>query len=75
LSDRSDWSDWSDESDKSDPYALRHASAETVANTLLCLINQAAFLLRRQLQHLEHTFLAEGGFTERMYQKRKERRE
>lgn len=66
-SDRSDKSARSDQSDKSDPYGLRYASAEIAANTLLCLINQATFLLRRQLQHLERTFLAEGGFTERLY--------
>jgi len=45
-----------------------------VANTLICLINQASFLLRRQLQKLEQSFLNEGGFTERLYRERQARR-
>jgi len=36
-------------------------------NALICLINQANFLLDRQLASLEQTFLNEGGFTERLY--------
>ncbi|MBN1142722.1 MAG: four helix bundle protein [Deltaproteobacteria bacterium] len=61
-SDRSDASDPSDWSDLSDP--------ETAANTLICLINQASYLLSRQLKRLEERFLAEGGFTERLYRQR-----
>jgi four helix bundle suffix protein len=45
-----------------------------VANTLICLINQASFLLGRQLQKLEQQFLAEGGFTEKLYRARSEAR-
>ena len=63
-SDRSDRSDWSD------PYTLTTASAEVAANTLICLINQASFLLGRQFRKLEQSFLDEGGFTERMYRAR-----
>ena len=59
LSDRSDPSDWSDLSDP-----------ETAANTLICLINQASYLLSRQLKRLEEQFLTEGGFTERLYRQR-----
>jgi len=44
------------------------------ANTLICLINQASFLLGRQLQRLEQQFLTEGGFTERLYHGRQARR-
>jgi four helix bundle suffix protein len=44
------------------------------ANTLICLINQASYLLRRQLQGLEGQFLAEGGFTERLYRERQAKR-
>jgi len=44
------------------------------ANTLICLINQAGFLLGRQRQNLEQRFLAEGGFTERLYRQRCDRR-
>jgi four helix bundle suffix protein len=43
---------------------------ENFANCLICLIHQANFLLDRQLKALEKTFLEEGGFTERLYQKR-----
>jgi four helix bundle suffix protein len=71
---RSDLSDASDPSDKSDAYRIRTASPEVAANTLICLINQASYLLRRQLQGLERQFLAEGGFTERLYRERQARR-
>lgn len=67
-------SDKSDKSDPSDPYGVKTASAEVAANTLICLINQASFLLARQLEKLEQTFLNEGGFTERLYRQRQERR-
>jgi four helix bundle suffix protein len=60
----------SDVSDPSDPYGLKTASDEVAANTLISLINQASYLLGRQLRHLEHSFLAEGGFTERLYRER-----
>jgi four helix bundle suffix protein len=73
-SDRSDKSDPSDQSDRNDPYQINKASAETAANTLICLINQASFLLGRQLRNLEQTFLGEGGFTERLYRQRKSRK-
>jgi len=43
---------------------------ENFANCLICLIHQANFLLDRQLKALEKSFLEEGGFTERLYQKR-----
>jgi restriction system protein len=68
-------SDQSDLSDPSDPYGIRTADAETAANTLICLINQASYLLHRQLQQLEQAFLAEGGFTERLYRERQARRQ
>lgn len=71
---RSDKSDGSDKSDRSDAYGLREASAEVAANTLICLINQASYLLGRQMQTLEQSFLTEGGFTERMYRERQSRR-
>ena len=73
-SDGSDRSDKSDRSDRSDPYRLATASGEVAANTLICLINQASFLLGRQLQKLEQQFLVEGGFTERLYRQRQAHR-
>ena len=56
-SDKSDGSDWSD-------------NPEIAANTMICLINQASYLLRRQLERLEQDFLEKGGFTERLYRER-----
>ncbi len=73
-SNQSDRSDRSDTSDKSDPYSIRTATAETSANTLICLINQASFLLARQILKLERSFVNEGGFTERLYQVRSQSR-
>ena len=67
-------SDKSDMSDASDPYSLRTASPEVAANTLICLVNQASYLLGRQLQKLEQQFLTEGGFTERLYKTRSQMR-
>ncbi len=67
-------SDRSDASDLSDPYSIRTASAEIAANTLICLINQASYLLGRQIQKLEESFLSDGGFTERLYQARRKSR-
>ena len=45
---------------------------ETAANTLACLVHQTNYLLDQQLRQLEERFLKEGGFTERLYQKRRE---
>ncbi len=45
---------------------------ETAANTLICLIHQANYLLDQQLRQLEKQFLEEGGFTERLYHTRQE---
>lgn len=57
--------------DPSDPRRLlENATAELAANTLICLANQAIYLLHRQIQRLERDFLREGGFTERLYHAR-----
>jgi restriction system protein len=64
----------SDLSDRSDPYSIRTVDAETAANTLICLINQASFLLGRQIRNLECSFVNQGGFSERLYQVRKKNR-
>ena len=47
---------------------------ETIANMCIVLIKQADFLLFRQLQRLSKDFMANGGFTERMYRLRSEKR-
>jgi restriction system protein len=49
-------------------------SAETAANTVICLIHQTNYLLDQQLRQLEGAFLKEGGFTERLYWARKKSR-
>lgn len=54
---------------------IEQSSPETAANTLLCLIHQANYLLDRQLARLEQQFLDEGGFTERLYTARCQRRQ
>ena len=68
-------SDRSDTSDAADAFKLKSASAEVAANTLLCLINQASYLLRRQLERLERDFQEHGGFTERLYAARMQARQ
>lgn len=45
---------------------------ESAANCALCLLHQANFLLEKQLKALEKDFLEKGGFTENLYQKRKD---
>jgi restriction system protein len=64
----------SDKSYQSYRSYVEESPPEIAANTLLCLIHQANYLLDRQLRHLEQRFLAEGGFTERLYSARRERR-
>ncbi len=66
--------DEADKSDASDPYSLKAASPEVAANTMVCLINQTSYLLGKQLRRLEQQFLNEGGFTERLYRARSEKR-
>jgi restriction system protein len=48
---------------------------EISANALLCVVHQANYLLDRQLRILEQEFLHDGGFTERLYQARKQHRQ
>jgi len=47
---------------------------EIAANTLICVIHQANYLLDQQLRALEKEFLKEGGFTERLYRTRSQMR-
>ena len=64
-------SDLSDKSDKSDKNAIKQ---EVAANTMICLINQETFLLGRQIARLVADFEEQGGFTERLYRIRSEKR-
>ena len=50
------------------------ASAQLVANAALSLLNLACHLLDKQLAAQEKTFVAEGGFTERLYRVRSQQR-
>jgi four helix bundle suffix protein len=60
----------SSESATHDPYGIATATPEVAANTLICLINQATYLLKRQIEAQERSFVEDGGFTERLYQAR-----
>ena len=64
----SDLSDRSDLSDKSDKNALL---ATIAANTMICLVNQETYLLKRQIDRLAADFKNSGGFSERLYRVRK----
>ena len=74
VPDKSDRSDLSDESKRLDPYGIADATPEAAANTLTCLANQGIYLLKRQIERLEHDFVEDGGFTEKLYRVRSERR-
>ena len=50
------------------------ADPETAANTVICLIHQANYLLDQQLRQLDRQFVEQGGFTERLYRVRSEKR-
>ena len=65
--------DPSDQSNPSDEarYALYagwldHADPAIRANALLCIINQANYLLDRQIEALEAQFIKEGGYSEQL---------
>lgn len=47
---------------------------ETIANMAIILINQADYLLFRQLDRLEKDFLDKGGFSEKMSELRRKKR-
>ncbi len=73
-SDRMDQKDRSDQTDRSDPVAhwqayarwLEHADPGVVANTLICLIHQANYLLDQQISALERDFVHDGGYSEQL---------
>jgi restriction system protein len=53
---------------------IESSPPELAANTIICLIHQTNYLLDQQLRQLEKAFLEEGGFTERLYHARSQRR-
>jgi len=60
-----------DPTDPSDPFGpytrfITHNKPEIVANTIICLIHPANYLLDRQIAALERDFIEGGGYTERL---------
>ncbi|MBI5707695.1 MAG: four helix bundle protein [Armatimonadetes bacterium] len=53
---------------------IEEKSEESSANTLICLIHQASYLLDQLLRRLERDFAEEGGFTERLHKARTQHR-
>jgi len=47
---------------------------ESAANMLICIIHQTNYLLDQQLKKLSQEFLQQGGFMERLYNKRQDYR-
>lgn len=64
-------SEVSEKSGKSDKTSIKQ---EVAANSMISLINQETFLLARQINRLASDFENEGGFTERLYRIRSEKR-
>jgi restriction system protein len=49
---------------------VANAEPEVAADAMLCAVNQAAYLLRRQLQTQSRDFVEQRGFAERLYASR-----
>ena len=49
---------------------LEHSDPAVVANTLLCLIHQANYLLDQQISALERDFVQDGGYSEQLAEAR-----
>ena len=45
---------------------MNHADPAIVANTVICLIHQANYLLDHQISALEQDFIHEGGYSEQL---------
>lgn len=63
-----DMSESSDSTEPFGPYApwFRQEKPGVVANTLICLIHQANYLLDRHLSSLEKSFIQQGGYRENL---------
>ena len=53
---------------------IESSPPETAANTVICLIHQANYLLDQQIRSLEQSFINEGGLRERMTRARLQHR-
>jgi len=73
--DQSNLSDLTDE-ERWKLYApwLEHADAVVRANALICLINQANYLMDQQIAALEAQFVGEGGYSEQLAAQRMKKR-
>lgn len=73
-----DPTDRSDRADQPDDAAysrwLHHNDPAVVANTLICLIHQANYLLDQQIAGLERSFVNEGGYSEQLAAARVQKR-
>lgn len=50
---------------------VARAEPEIAANAMVCAVNQAAYLLRRQLERQRRDFDQKGGFTEQLFNQRR----
>jgi len=55
-------------------YRTYLSDPERAANMMICLIHQTNYLLDRQINALEEKFVTEGGYTEKLYKLRTEKR-
>ena len=53
---------------------VEKAAPELAANAMICAVNQAAYLLKRQIESPSKTFVEEGGFTEKLYGARRRKK-
>jgi restriction system protein len=53
---------------------VAQAAPELAGNAMVCVVNQAAYLLKRQLESQGRTFLESGGFTEKLHGARNQAR-
>ena len=56
-------------------YSSYLENSEQAANMMICLIHQTNYLLDKQIATLSKEFLEKGGFTERLYNQRKNYRD
>jgi len=54
---------------------VERAAPELAANAMLCAVNQAAYLLKRQLESQGAKFVESGGFAEKLHAVRSQRRQ
>jgi four helix bundle suffix protein len=53
---------------------VSQAEPELAGNAMVCAVNQAVYLLKRQIESQGRQFMQEGGFTENLYRRRRQAR-